>query len=68
MKFKVIKENLDTNKARAIKAYRDYARLSEDCKITAENLNYSALSRAAENFAFPTNILKEALLNEETIE
>lgn len=68
MKFKVIKEELSPNKLNAVRAYLDYARVPEGSKITLENLNSNALDRAAKTFACNVESLKEALLNEDTLQ
>lgn len=62
-----VRESLSENKINAIRAYLDYARVPQGDKITLETLNYKALERASNNFACDQNILKEALLNEDTL-
>lgn len=62
---KSIKESIDRT-ASVIKAYRKYANLSEDAKIT--QIDEWALNEAATWNRYPIERLREQLLKEETIE
>lgn len=65
MKFKLVEDfQIDERTQKAINAYRQYANLEENVKI--EKIDDWALNEAACRYHYKPDLLKEALLKEDT--
>lgn len=65
MKFKLVENfQIDERTQKAISAYKQYANLEENAKI--ETIDDWALNEAACRYHYKPEMLKEALLKEET--
>ena len=66
-KFKLVEDfQIDERTQKAINAYRDFANLEEGVKV--ESIDEWALNEAACKYNYKPELLKEALLKEDTLE
>ena len=66
-KFKLVEDfQIDERTQKAINTYRDLANLEEGVKI--ENINEWALNRTCCKYNYKPDLLKEAILKEDTLE